>query len=343
MSVSARARRAAVAAVGAAPRPVKRALFGSPARRQDLRLHPDMQALLALMRLENPDPASTPISRQRRDLARADRLVGGAQPIGAVTERQISGVGGPIRLRFYTPRGVHGPTPALVWFHGGGFTLGDLDSHDALCRFLAEQAMVRVVAVDYRLAPEHPFPAAVDDCLTAWTWVSQNASGLAIDAERIAVGGDSAGGNLAAVVAQEMVRTGGPAPRFQLLVYPVIDFTTVTQSRREFGEGFFLTEDLMEEFSNAYLVRGEDRSDPRISPVRGNLQDLPPAHVVTAGFDPLRDEGEAYAEALREAGVAVTARREPDLIHGFANMVGFGTAAPAAVRRLAAELQRSLV
>src|SRR5690606_22883839 len=171
------------------------------------------------------------------------------------------------RMRFYTQRDLHGPSPALVWFHGGGCTLGDLASHDSLCRFLAEQAMVRVVAVDYRLAPEHPFPAAVEDCVEAWSWVSRNASGLAIDPDRIAVGGDSAGGNLATVVAQESVRTGGAVPRFQLLVYPVTDFTTVTQSRREFAEGFLLTESLMEEFADAYLVRGEDRSDPRISPI----------------------------------------------------------------------------
>ncbi|MBC9227207.1 alpha/beta hydrolase fold domain-containing protein [Aeromicrobium sp. 636] len=343
MSVSRRVRRAAVAAVGAAPLPLKRIVFGAPIRRQDLTLHPDMQAMLTLMRFENPDPAATPISRQRRDLARADRLVGGDQPIGAVTERQIAGAGGPIRMRFYTPRDLRGPSPALVWFHGGGFTLGDLESHDSLCRFLAEQAMVRVVAVDYRLAPEHPFPAAVDDCVEAWTWIARNASGLAIDPDRIAVGGDSAGGNLATVVAQEMVRTGGPSPRFQLLVYPVTDFTSVTQSRREFAEGFFLTDALMDEFDNAYLVRGEDRSDPRISPIKGSLEDLPPAHVVTAGFDPLRDEGEAYAEALRAAGVPVTSVREERLIHGFATMVGYGTAAPAAVRRFAAELQRGLV
>ncbi len=343
MSVSGRARRAAVAAVGAAPRPLKRVAFGRPVRHGDQVLHPDMQALLALLRLENPDPAATPISRQRRDLVRADRLLGGAQPIGAVTERQIAGPAGPLRLRFYTPRDLRGPSPALVWFHGGGFTLGDLDSHDAVCRYLAEQAMVRVVAVDYRLAPEHPFPAAVDDCLAAWSWVCENASGLALDPDRIAVGGDSAGGNLATVVAQEMVRSGGPVPRFQLLVYPVTDFTTITRSRREFGHGYFLTEDLMDEFSGAYLARGEDRSDPRISPIRGDLHELPPAHVVTAAFDPLRDEGEAYAEALREAGVPVTAQREEGLIHGFATMVGFGTAAPAAVRRIAAELQRGLV
>jgi acetyl esterase len=343
MSVSTRVRRAAVAVVGAAPSPVKRIVFGAPVRRRELTLHPDMQAMLALMRLENPDSVSTPMSRQRRDFDRADRLVGGDQPIGAVTERQIAGAGGPIRMRFYTPRDLRGPSPALVWFHGGGFTLGGLDSHDALCRFLAEQAMVRVVAVDYRLAPEHPFPGAVEDCLEAWDWVCRNASGLAIDPDRIAVGGDSAGGNLATVVAQERVRTGDVVPRFQLLVYPVTDFTTITQSRREFSQGFLLTESLMQEFSDAYLVGGEDRSDPRISPVRGDLHDLPPAHVVTAGFDPLRDEGEAYAQALRQAGVPVTAVREDRLIHGFANMVGFGTAAPAAVRRLAAELQRGLV
>src|SRR5690606_17137906 len=144
MSVSARVRRAAVAAVGAAPPPVKRLVFGAPVRRQELTLHPDMQAMLALMRLENPDPAAPPISRQRPDFARAHPPLRGDQPIGADTERQIPGAGGPIRMRFYTPRDLHGPSPALVWFHGGGFTLGDLASHDSLCRFLAEQAMVRV-------------------------------------------------------------------------------------------------------------------------------------------------------------------------------------------------------
>ncbi len=343
MSVSARVRRAAVAAVGSAPTPVKRVLFGAPERRDGLALHPDMQAMLALMRLENPDPASTPFSRQRRDMSRSDRLVGGNQPIGAVTDRQIAGAGGPLRLRFYTPRDITGPSPALVFFHGGGFALGDLESHDSLCRALAEWAMVRVIAVDYRLAPEKPFPAAVDDCVTAWQWVAENAPGLAVDPDRISVGGDSAGGNLATVVAQEMVRTGGPVPRSQLLIYPVTDFTSISDSRREFARGFFLTDDLMDQFTDAYLVSGEDRSDPRISPIKGDLHDLPPAHVVTAGFDPLRDEGEAYAEAMRAAGVRVTTQREEGLIHGFANMVGYGTAAPAAVRRMAVALQRGML
>ncbi len=343
MSVSAKARRAAVAALGAAPSPIKRVLFGPPVRRQGLTLHPDMQAMLMLIKLENPDPANTPISRQRRQLSHADALVGGTQPIGAVTDREVPGPDGPIRLRFYTPQGMDGRSPALVYLHGGGFVLGDLDSHDALCRVLAERAQVRVIAVDYRLAPEHPFPAPVDDCVAAWEWVVEHAAALAVDPDRIAIGGDSAGGNLATVVSQEMVRSGGPRPRFQLLFYPVTDFTEATASRKEFGHGFFLTEDLMDQFTEAYLVRDEDTTDPRISPLHGDLHDLPPAFVVTAGFDPLRDEGEAYAEAMRAAGVRVEAVREDGLIHGFANMVGYGSAAPAAVARAAAALQRGLV
>lgn len=299
--------------------------------------------MLALMRLDDVDPGAASFSKQRRDMAASDRLVGGNQPIGAVTDRQIAGPDGLIRMRFYTPREMNGPSPALVFLHGGGFALGDLESHDSLCRVLAEWAMVRVVAVDYRLAPEHPFPAGVNDCVAAWHWVVENAAGLAIDPDRIAVGGDSAGANLATVVAQEMVRTGGPVPRSQLLIYPITDFTSTSASRRLFARGYFLTDELIDQFDDAYLVNGEDRTDPRISPIRGDLHDLPTAHVVTAGFDPLRDEGEAYADAMSAAGVRVTTQREDGLIHGFANMVGYGTAAPAAVRRMAHALQRGLV
>lgn len=276
MSLTSRARRVAVRAVGASPAAAKRLFFGAPVVREGQTLHPDMQALLALLALENPDPAAVTISRQRRQLAAADRVVGGHQPIGAVTQREIDTPDGPIGLRFYTPRDLTDRSAALVYFHGGGFTLGNLDSHDALCRFLAEHAQVRVVSVDYRLAPEHPFPAAVDDCLAAFTWVHSHATALGIDADRIAVGGDSAGGNLATVVAQEMVHSGGPRPRFQVLIYPVIDFTQVSQSRRDYGEGFLLTTDLMDQFTDAYVVGGEDLSDPRISPIHGDLQDLPP-------------------------------------------------------------------
>lgn len=343
MEVAGRILRMVVTSLGRAPVPAKRLLFGPPVRHGGLTLDPDIQVMLALIKLENSDPAGTPISAQRRQLAHADRLVGGDQPIGAITDREVPGADGPIRLRFYTPRDLDGESPALVYFHGGGFVLGDLQSHDALCRYLAEHAQVRVVAVDYRLAPEHPFPAAVNDAIAAWRWVVDHTAALAIDADRIAVGGDSAGGNLATVVAQEMVRTGGPIPRFQLLIYPVTDFAATSQSRREFAHGYFLTEDLMDQFTDAYLVRESDKSDPRVSPVQGVLADLPPAHVVTAGFDPLRDEGEAYAEAMRAAGVPVEVVRESGLIHGFANMVGFGTAAPRAVARMAVALQRGLV
>ena len=245
-------------------------------------------------------------------------------------------------LRFYTPRGLTGTSPALVFLHGGGWIYGDLESHDALCRVLAEQAQVRVIAVDYRLAPEAPFPAAVDDAMAAWTWVADHADALGIDPDRIAVGGDSAGGNLAAIVAQQTVRAGVASPAFQLLIYPATDFAERAPSRATYREGFFLTEDFMDLAEENYLIGSEDRADPRLSPLHGDVSGVAPAYVVTAGFDPLLDEGSAYADALRAAGVEVEYLCEDGMIHGFANMVGVGRVAPQAVRRMAAALQRGL-
>ncbi|RYJ06261.1 MAG: alpha/beta hydrolase, partial [Actinomycetales bacterium] len=256
--------------------------------------------------------------------------------------RPIEPAGPSIGLRFYTPRGLHGRSPALLFIHGGGWIYGDLDSHDALCRVLAEEAQVRVVSVDYRLAPEAPFPAAFDDVWAAWTWVVEHAVGLGIDPERIAVGGDSAGGNLAAIVAQEAVRTKTTPPAFQLLIYPATDFVEEAPSRLTYAKGFFLTKQFMDLARENYLVGDEDTADRRLSPLRHDPAGVAPAFVSTAGFDPLMNEGEAYVEALRAAGVPVEHVREDGLIHGYANMVGLGTSAPKAVRRLAAALQRGV-
>lgn len=341
-AVTTAARGAALRRLLGLPAPVVERLAGAPVVVGGKRLHPEMQLLLRLQRLEGPAAESVAISRGRRIIAESSQLAGGTQPIGAVTDRTIDGPAGPLPLRFYTPRGLTGRSPALVFLHGGGWIYGDLDSHDATCRFLAEEAQVRVVAVDYRLAPEAPFPAAVDDALAAWAWVTEHAQALGIDPERIAVGGDSAGGNLAAVVAQQSVRSGVIAPAFQLLIYPVTDFAERAPSRAVYADGFFLTRAFMDLAEENYLVGGEDRTDPRLSPLHGDLAGVAPAHVVTAGFDPLLDEGTAYAEKLRAAGVEVTHHSEDGLIHGFINMVAAGRAAPRASRRVAAALRRGL-
>ena len=335
-------RGAAARSIMQLPRPVLTRLAGAPVVLNGRTLDPEMQLLLKLQHLEGPAAESVSISRGRRIIVSSSRLAGGNPPIGAVTDRTIDGPGGSLRLRFYTPRGLSGRSPALLFFHGGGWIYGDLESHDATCRFLAEEAQVRVVAVDYRLAPEAPFPAAVDDSMAAWTWIAEHAQGLGIDPSRIAVGGDSAGGNLAAVVAQQSVAAGGPSPAFQLLIYPATDFAEKAPSRARFAEGFYLSQAFMDLAEENYLVGGEDRTDPRLSPLHGDVEGVAPAYVVTAGFDPLLDEGDAYAAKLRAAGVRVEHVREDGLIHGFINMVGLGSVAPKASRRAAAALQRGL-
>jgi acetyl esterase len=327
------------------PRVAQRSILGAPATLDGRQLDPEMHALVRLMALgasgmERTTGSST---RSRKAFVVGAQTVGGRQPIGAVTDRSIEGPGGRLKLRFYTPAGVDEATPGLVFLHGGGFLRGNLDSHDAPCRVIAERAQVRVISVDYRLAPEHPFPAAVDDAVAAWRWVNENAESLDVLANVIAIGGDSAGGNLAAVVAQEMVRSGGPVPTSQLLMYPPVDFVETWPSRTLFAEGFLLTDEFIDMADEAYLVGDEDRADPRLSPLKGDMTGLPPTVITTAGFDPLRDQGEAYAHALKDAGVRVEHIFEPNLVHGYLNMTGYGSSAPAAIDRAIAAFQRSLI
>jgi acetyl esterase len=230
-----------------------------------------------------------------------------------------------IPARLYTPIGLAVGSPLLVFFHGGGWVVGSLDSHDSTCRFLAENAGARVLSVDYRLAPEHPFPAAVDDALAAFDHAVAHAEELGADPGLVAVGGDSAGGNLAAAVCHQRARSGGPVPVFALLFYPAVDPSTRRASRERYGEGLFLTDADMTWFENHYLPDPADRADPRVAVLRAeDLSGFPPTYLATAGFDPLRDEGEAFAARLREFGVAVALRRQPDLIHGFVTFLGAG-------------------
>lgn len=323
----------------ALPGPAQRVLAGRRVVRDGQALDPETQLMLRLERLARDPAAETlPIPQGRRVIRKHSALVGGTLPIGAVRDLPVGSLAG----RLYVPDGASAPGPLLVFFHGGAWIYGDLDSHDPVCRFLAEQARVRVLAVDYRLAPEHPFPAAYDDCLAAYRWVVEHADSLGADPNQLAVGGDSAGGTLAATTAIEAAREGLPLA-FQLLVYPATDMRGGTESRARFAEGFYLTEQFMDLGRASYLTRPADLTDPRASPLLADLPaGLAPAYVVTAGFDPLRDEGEAYARKLADAGVELELRRFPHLVHGFFNVVGAGRSSRAAVAEMAARLRSAL-
>jgi acetyl esterase/lipase len=264
-------------------------------------------------------------------------------PEMTVKDLAASSAAGPIPLRLYRPPGAGAPLPALIYFHGGGWVIGDLETHDVLCRQLAQQAGCVVVAVDYRLAPEHKFPAAVDDCWAATHWIAAHAGELGIAGHRLAVGGDSAGGNLAAVIAVMARDAGNPALAFQLLIYPATDMTRVAPSHAEFADGYLLTRNLTGWFTAQYMRNADDETDWRASPSRvPSLNGLPPALIMTAGFDPLRDEGETYARRLREAGVTVDYICYGGMIHGFLPLGRALDTATRAVAHAAASLRHAL-
>jgi len=267
-----------------------------------------------------------------------------APEIGAVRDVAADGPAGPIPVRIYRPKDVPGATPlaALVFFHGGGWVIGDLETHDVFCRQLTAGAGISVLSVDYRLAPEHKFPAAIDDAWAATRWVAAHASELGIDARRLAVGGDSAGGNLAAVVALLARDQGGPSLALQALIYPVTDVAAEAPSYTDFADGFLLTRESMRWFIAHYLAGERDAVDWRVSPLRApSLAGVAPALVVTAGFDPLRDEGDAYAAKLRAAGVRVDAICYGGMLHGFAPMGRLIETGNRAVAHIAATLRQA--
>jgi acetyl esterase len=261
-------------------------------------------------------------------------------PVGAVEDCVVPGAQGHLRARVYRPEG-HGPVPTVVFFHGGGWVIGDLDTHDNVARFICQGARAVVVSVDYRLAPEHPFPAAAEDALAATCWVSRHLDEFG-GGDRLAVAGDSAGGNLAAVVAQGL-HAGGTPLAGQFLIYPAVDFGGEYPSRIENGQGYFLDQLDLDWYYGHYLGAWEDLEDPRLSPLHGaNLSCLPPALIVTAEYDPLRDEAEAYGDALKAAGTPVEVRRYDGMVHGFFDVVAQSPAAWKAVEESCARFGRLL-
>jgi acetyl esterase len=284
-------------------------------------LEPDAWLVARLdQRFDTGPPGAEPIAERRERFARdvANVSIRPRVPVAA-EDRTVAGAAGPLAARLYVPAEAGAALgPLLVFFHGGGWVEGSPATHEASCLLLAHLAGVRVISVDYRLAPEHPFPAAADDALAAYVDVASRAAELRADPARLAVGGDSAGGNLAAVTAQALrAETAVPAPAFQLLIYPGLDMSRKHPSRLAFGEGFLLTEEGMTWYEDQYVPDHGRRADPRVSPLLApDLSGLPPAHIATALADPLRDEGEAYARRLREAGVPVALQRHPQ-VHGF--------------------------
>ncbi|MGE3867115.1 MAG: alpha/beta hydrolase [Hyphomonadaceae bacterium] len=305
-----------------------------------MHLHPRLAALMSVMRA--PD-LRAPVDELRRRFWRiAQALEGDAPAMQAVQNMRIAGAAGALPARLYTPFAAGGTGPGLLFFHGGGFVVGDLESHDVMCRRLAESARVRVLAVAYRLAPEHKFPAAVEDAAAAAHWLAAHGPALNIDSARLAVGGDSAGGNLATVTALAARRTGPPL-RAQLLIYPSTQWVRMTPSQVRLREGHLLTQAVQDFFKRKYLTHDEEAHDVRCSPLLENdLHGMPATYIVTGGLDPLSDEGAAYGQKLAACGVPVTHRHYPNELHGFFSMTAVSRAAREALRDAGAWLACAL-
>lgn len=311
-------------------------------------LDPGIRSMLDMLASMNVPPIceGTPeVARASfRMLTAGLRQAAPAIEVDSVTNLTISGPTADIPARVYRP-GATGKLPTVLFCHGGGFVIGDLDTHDNQARRLCRDVQAVVVSVEYRLAPEDPWPAGIDDALAAVRWVAANIDEFGADPARLAVAGDSAGGNFAAVIAQVCRDEGGPQLAAQLLIYPGVDFASGLEdypSRIEYSEGYFLTTADMAWFAEHYIDDDADPTDPRISPLRGHLGGLPPAVIATAEFDPLRDEGEAYAKALRAAGVAVVALRFDGLIHGFFDLAAVSPACAAAADTACAQFAELL-
>jgi acetyl esterase len=336
-------RRLGLAVLGVPDRVLDR-LAGRPIERDGLRLDRQAQAMIRLAGLLRSKGADVlgPV-RYRQELDEIGTLLG-PENVPLEDTRDLSfeaADGSKLRARLYVPFGAQRPSPGLVYFHGGGFVGGSVESHDAVCRELADKSRCRVLSCEYRLAPEHPFPAAVLDAEAAFAFAVRRADDLGLDPARLAVGGDSAGGNLSAVLGVSL-RDRAPRPIAQLLIYPAVDLTMSFPSIRSLASGFMLEDPTIRWFREQYVPESGDWRAPRASPYFADVRGAPPAIVVTAGFDPLRDEGRAYADKLSDAGVPVTKLELAGLFHGFLHTTGAIVAAERAVTDIAAALRRVL-
>ena len=308
----------------------------------------ELNAQLKEILAQPGDPDATPVEEQTPEEARAefegDMKAVDAEPpaIASVTDMEIIGADGPLGARLYEPDGLtSGSGMLLIYYHGGGNIRGSLDTHDSTCRVLANASQANVLSVDYRLAPEHPFPAAADDAWAAFTWAHEHASDLGVSTRKIAVGGDSAGGNLAAVVSLDARDRSGPEVAFQMLIYPVTDHVSDTQSKRLYSSGYMLNS--MPFYTASYLPNEADRTHPRASPIYASSHaGLPPAVVMTAGFDPLLDDGKAYADKLEADGCSVDYVCFDSMIHGFISLRGLLPEAEEGLDRCARSMCRTL-
>ena len=310
-------------------------------------INPDAAKVVELIIASGRPPYPTIGHVAAREIFVASRAIlqPDPSPVGEVRDLAATGPAGEIPLRLYRGQGTDAsrPQPALIYYHGGGWVLGNLESHDGVCRDIANAAQCTVISVDYRLAPEAKFPAAADDSIAAAQWIHDNAEALGIDRNRLAVGGDSAGGNLSAVVALHARDNGGPKLKLQVLIYPSTDMSSVYPSYEEFAEQLPLTRSTMDWFVDLYLKqRATDAKDWRASPLHAkSLAGLPPAYVITAAMDPLRDEGEEFARALMQAGVAVETKRFDGQIHGFLTMGRIIKDSQMAIADIATELRKA--
>lgn len=328
----------------ALPDPVLRRIVGGPVRVDGDELSPTAQLVIKVERLFQRDepPQVTDLHRARRefDLVSA-AILAGSGPGVTTRDTVVAGAEGLLRARIYVPPGATGEGPALVFFHGGGFVLGSIDSHDGVCRFLARHSGVRIISVEYRLAPENPFPAAVDDTIAAFRHVATHSANFGATPGAVGIGGDSAGGAIAAVAAHTCVQEGAVAPAFNLMIYPVTDGVGGHPSRELFREGYFLDAEMIAWYQSHYAPDPALLPHPRMSPLRADdFTGLPPTCVVTAGFDPFRDEGVDYANRLRRDGVAVTRLHYGGLAHAFATFLVSDPHSRRAMHEVAGALRR---
>lgn len=346
-----KAKRAAFAAAGAIPSQVTGLLAQPPVRADGARLDPFFQLGDKLIDLFGDKPLSEETMEYSRQqtVANVYACTGPEVPLPYVQDLSIpvtsdsEGSEAVIGARLYRPTTSDETLPLLMYIHGGGFAAGNLDTHDMTCRYISSHGELAVLSIDYRLAPEHRFPIPLDDCVAAFEWAHAHAEDLAIDPDKIAIGGDSAGGNLTLTTSLRLLEAGGPKNAFQLVFVPVTLVGGYGPSFAKFAEGPFLTREHIDFFEGAYLGDGADKDSPFVSPALSeDLGKLPPAHIAVAGFDPLRDQGELLARKMQEAGAKVSFRRHPTLIHPFANTVGVSDVARSAVDEAIGALRQGL-